>query len=91
MSALGTATDVAVERSRAEPAGVHIRDNAKSPVERLVWTMLCGEQCLAPDDGELSPEGFDFYLEQHGAKASCKACLRERALRFGSASSGGGT
>lgn len=42
-----------------------------------IWTMWCGEQCLAmPDESPepLLPAGFDFYLEQHAHKANCEPC-----------------
>lgn len=55
---------------------VHILDGEASPVEAYVWTVLCGEQCFAWDDGEVDPPGFDFFLLGHGhEKATCKRCL----------------
>ena len=50
----------------------HIMNDDENPPEALVWTMLCGEQCIA-FDGKLVPE-LDFYGVEHGHKADCDAC-----------------
>lgn len=54
----------------------HVLREALSPITDGidVWTMWCGEQCLAFPDGALAPEGFDFYDEAFAHKASCQPC-----------------
>ena len=54
----------------------HVIREDSSPDDAYVWTMWCGEQCIALDDGTTVPEGFDFYHENSAAKASCVECLK---------------
>ena len=56
----------------------HVLHEASSPDEATVYTMWCGAQCLALDDGTLVPEDMDFYLEQDAAKADCIECLKAK-------------
>jgi hypothetical protein len=49
--------------------------------ESLVYTMLCGEQCVVFDNGTVVPPGFDFYLFEHGDRATCPHCRLEHAVR----------
>lgn len=51
----------------------HILKESASPPERMVWTMWCGEQCVAQEDGTLVP-ALDFYLEKEAALATCEGC-----------------
>lgn len=53
----------------------HVLREWYSPPEALIWTMWCDTQCIATDDGVLSPP-LDFYTEEHAAKASCVECLK---------------
>lgn len=54
---------------------VHIVDGAAYPAEALVWRALCGDSCVAWDDGSLVPESFDFYALGCGhEKATCAPC-----------------
>ncbi len=46
---------------------------------KYVHSMLCGAQCVIWEDGTTEPPGFDFYLFEHGARASCEGC--KKALR----------
>jgi hypothetical protein len=62
-----------IASSADEGAIVHVLNEALSPVEASVWRMLCGEECVALDDGTLIP-ALDFYLESAGHKADCEAC-----------------
>lgn len=39
----------------------HILDEAKSPDDAVVWTMICGATCVPLDDGTLVPD-MDFYM-----------------------------
>jgi hypothetical protein len=61
--------------------GVHIEDEAENAPEALVHAMLCGEQVVIFDDGRTAPEGFDFYGEGAGHKATCKRCLEVHRAR----------
>lgn len=51
----------------------HVLREDVSPAEALVWSMWCGHQCFAFDDGTLSPE-TDFYLEKQAHLSDCSAC-----------------
>jgi len=55
---------------------VHVIREAQSPCTDGidVWTMWCGEQCLAMPDGELVPVDFDFYMENAAEKSDCPGC-----------------
>jgi hypothetical protein len=59
----------------------HIMNDAANPPEALVWTMLCGDQCIALDDGTLVPE-LDFYGDEspNADKADCDPCRRPAGL-----------
>ena len=52
----------------------HVLDEKKSPPSALIWTMRCGDQCVAEDDGTLTPR-LDFYLEQEAHKSDCVGCV----------------
>jgi hypothetical protein len=54
----------------------HVIREGASPPDARVWTMWCGAQCIAFDDGTLAPEGFDFYDEPNAEKATCQKCTR---------------
>lgn len=73
-----TEADLVEEQATAEPGDVHVHteDGGKWAEGGYVHTMLCGAQCVIwDDDVVIEPKGFDFYLFEHGANASCKACL----------------
>lgn len=53
---------------------IHILRESISPPESIVWTMHCGDQCIANDDGELIPN-LNFYLENESEKATCPRCI----------------
>jgi len=55
-------------------AVTHIIRESVSPPEALTWTMWCGDQCVAFDDGTLAPEDIDFYHEVWAERADCEAC-----------------
>lgn len=59
----------------------HIMNDVANPPEALVWTMLCGDQCIALEDGTLVPE-MDHYLEGsvNAHKADCDPCKRAAGL-----------
>jgi hypothetical protein len=63
------------------PMVTHIMNGAANPPEARVWTMLCGAQCFAFDDGTLLPE-MDFVLEDSDPSLSdCDPCEAAHARR----------
>lgn len=52
---------------------VHVIREAISPPDADVWTMWCGAQCFAFDDGTLVPY-MDFVHENIAEKATCQGC-----------------
>ena len=59
---------------------VHVEQEAYNDAHTTygidVWKMWCGAECLAMPDGELVPDGFDFYGERQAEKATCPGCRR---------------
>lgn len=51
----------------------HIIREAVSPPDADVWTMWCGDQCFAFDDGTLVPT-MDFFHEDAAEQADCSRC-----------------
>lgn len=52
---------------------VHVLRESISPPEAFVWTMWCGDQCVADDEAILSPP-MDFVLEERAERSDCEAC-----------------
>ena len=53
----------------------HVINEQKSPPDALVWTMWCGHQCLAFEDGTTAPR-TDLYAEHAADKADCEGCKK---------------
>lgn len=58
-----------------EDGVLHVIDELLSPPEAMVWTMWCGAQCVAFEDGSLIPN-LDFYTETWAERATCEECKR---------------
>jgi hypothetical protein len=84
MSDADLLTRPTVERGDGDDGGDHIIDAEANPVDSLVWTMLCGAQCFAWDNGDIDPPEIDFYYLGSGhEKATCKRCKEVAGLHKG--------
>lgn len=54
---------------------LHVIDELISPPEAYLWTMWCGLDVVAFDDGTLVPQ-IDFVGEREAEQATCEECKR---------------
>lgn len=59
---------------------IHILKESVSSPESSIWTMQCGDQTIADDDGNTFPT-TDFYLENEAHKATCPRCIIKVKLK----------
>lgn len=55
---------------------VHIEESSSlhNSDDKFVHTMLCGEQCIIWENGNIEPKGFDFCLFKDAHLANCMNC-----------------
>lgn len=80
MLALLLIPDGRQKQDREAPNDVlHIEVYVPPAVEPVVFKMLCGREARELPSGDLSPP-IDFYLFEHGHKATCRKCRAAAGL-----------
>jgi len=64
----------------SDPAATHVVQYEPAELPGIA-TMHCGATVAIQSDGSTVPAGFDFYLPEDRAKATCLACPVLAGLR----------